>query len=169
MARKISLEEAVRADIIKAIKKGAVFAMPTDVSYCIACNALLPSSVERLKAICSSDTLVIAPSKKWIEKSFNIKKAFLDRLPGSFTYILKPKKGVKEFGASVGVRLFEHPVMRAVEKANVPLICAGSAANVKNLPLDMLDFAIDAGVIAGIPLTVIDFTGKFPLIVKKQA
>lgn len=167
MARRIPVEDA--ASVLKEIKKGAVFAMPAGAAYCVACNALLPSAVERLKSVCSSEALVIAPSKKWIEKNFNLKKAFLDKLPGPFTYILKPKKGVKGFSSPVGVRLFEHPVIKAVEKANIPLLCAGSAANLKKLPLDMVDFAIDAGLNAGTPPTIIDFTGKFPLIVKKQA
>ncbi|MBU2637701.1 MAG: Sua5/YciO/YrdC/YwlC family protein [Nanoarchaeota archaeon] len=180
MARKIHVEDAAKADIIKAIKKGAVFVMPIDTAYCIACNALLPSAVEtlravrsevesvseqRLQAACSSGVFVIAPSKKWIEKNFNVKKAFLDKLPGPFTYVLNPKRGVKGFSSAIGVRLFEHPVLKAVEKANVPLLCA--EVQMKKLPIGMVDFAIDAGVIAGAPSAVIDFTGKFPLIVKR--
>lgn len=167
MAKTITLNES--ASMLKEIKKGAVFILPTDVSYCVACNALLPSAVEKVKALCPSESFVIAPSKKWIEQNFSVKKAFLDRLPGPFTYILKPKKGVKQFGASAGVRLLKSPVMKGLEKVDAPLFCAGSASVLKKLPLDKADFAIDAGVIACAPPTVIDFTGRFPLIVKKQA
>ncbi|HII15071.1 MAG TPA: L-threonylcarbamoyladenylate synthase [Nanoarchaeota archaeon] len=181
MAKTLPVEDAGGADVVKAVKKGALVIIPTDTVYCIACNALLPEAVERLNAAKRPDALlsVVAPSKKWIDANFNVKKAFLDKLPGPFTYVLKPKKEAKGFSSAIGVRLFEHPVMKAFEKAKLPLVCASvnisgtaPAVDVKKIsPMvtEKADFIIDAGTLANNPSTVIDFTGKVPLIVKRQA
>lgn len=180
MARTLSVEDAGKADVIKAIRKGALVIMPTDTVYCIACNALLPEAVEKLNAVKKADAslFVIAPSRKWIDSNFNVKKAFLDKLPGPFTYVLKPKKDAKGFSSNVGVRLFHHSVMAIFEKAKMPLLCSSvnfsgamPAVDVKRISPLMTakaDLVIDAGTLANNPSTVLDLTGKLPLIVKRQ-
>lgn len=174
----IPLKEAEKA--VKLIKKGAVFIYPSDTRYCLGCNALDSGAMQKLSSIKQELSLtVVAPSKKWIMANFNVKKAFLDKLPGPFTYILKAKKAVigQSLSGTMGVILMENHFMKIISKANVPVICAN--VNIAgNLPAvdiskiapaitDKVDFIIDAGIIEIKPSTTIDFTGKIPSIVRR--
>ena len=78
---------------VKHLKKGSIFIYPSDTRYCLGCNALDSDAMKRLSMIKQDLALtVVAPSKKWIESNFTVKKAFLDKLPGTFHLYLKIKE-----------------------------------------------------------------------------
>ncbi|MFH1065359.1 MAG: Sua5/YciO/YrdC/YwlC family protein [Nanoarchaeota archaeon] len=174
----IPLKGAEKA--VKHIKKGAVFIYPSDTRYCLGCNALDAGAMQKLAEIKQEVSLtVVAPSKKWIMANFNVKKAFLEKLPGPFTYILKAKKAVigQSLSGTMGVMLMENHFMKTIEKAKVPVVCA-SVNLTGNMPAvdiqkiapaitDKVDFIIDAGIIETKPSTTIDFTGRIPSIVRR--
>jgi tRNA threonylcarbamoyl adenosine modification protein (Sua5/YciO/YrdC/YwlC family) len=175
----IPIHEAEKA--VNLIKKGAVFIYPSDTRYCLGCNALDSEAMQKLSLIKQDLALtVVAPSKKWIESNFTVKKAFLDKLPGPFTYILKSKKAVignKSISGTMGIMFMENNFMKIIAKANVPVVCT-NVNLVGNLPAvdiskispaitDKVNFIIDAGLLESNPSTIIDFTGRIPSIVRR--
>lgn len=174
----IPIQEAEKA--VKHLKKGAVFIYPSDTRYCLGCNALDSGAMKRLSMIKQDLALtVVAPSKKWIESNFIVKKAFLDKLPGPFTYILKAKKAVvgQSLSGTMGIILMENHFMKIIAKANVPVVCT-NVNLIGNLPAvdiqkispaitSKVDFIIDAGLLESSPSTIIDFTGRIPSIVRR--
>ncbi len=185
MAKVVKLKGLRSADVVKRIKRGDIFIYPTDTIYGIGCNALLPEAVKRIREIkkrTDKPFSIIAPSKAWIEKHFKINKAYLEKLPGPFTYILKPKK--KElFGKevskfeTVGVRIPDHKFTRFVEKSGVPFITTSvnfsgqePATAIKKIPkeiIEQVDIVIDDGILDNNPSTVLDLTKSIPRILRK--
>jgi len=175
----IPIHEAEKA--VKLIRKGAVFIYPSDTRYCLGCNALDSEAMKRLSAIKQDLALtVVAPSKKWIEANFTVKKAFLDKLPGPFTYILKAKKAViggRSISGTMGIMFMENHFMKIIAKANVPVVCTNVnlAGNLPAIDISKIspaitgkvDFIIDAGLLESNPSTIIDFTGRIPSIVRR--
>jgi len=173
------------ADIVKRIKRGDIFIYPTDTIYGIGCNALLPESVMKIRDIkkrTDKPFSIIAPSKEWIAKNFKVSKAYLDKLPGPFTYILKPKKKglfgkeVSKFD-TVGVRIPDHKFSKFVARAKVPFITtsvnlsgeepAVDLDRIAHSILEQVDFIIDDGVLDNKASTVLDLTGDFPKIIRR--
>jgi len=173
------------ADIIKRIKRGDIFIYPTDTIYGIGCNALLPEKVVKIRDIkkrTDKPFSIIAPSKEWIAKNFKINKAYLDKLPGPFTYILKPKKKgflgkeVSKFD-SIGVRIPNHKFSKFIAKAKVPFITTSVNLSGEEAAIDLdrispeiieqVDFIIDNGVLDNNPSTVLDLTSGLPKIIRR--
>ena len=121
---------------LKHLKKGSIFIYPSDTRYCLGCNALDSDAMETLSMIKQDLALtVVAPSKKWIESNFTVKKAFLDKLR-YFTYILKSKKAVignKSISGTMGIMFMENNFMKTIAKANVPVVCT-NVNLIGNLP-----------------------------------
>jgi L-threonylcarbamoyladenylate synthase len=168
---------------IRDIKKGMVFAYPTDTVYGLGCNALEEGSVRRIRAIKGSARpfSVIAPSREWIENNLIIKcPEYLDRLPGPYTLVFRKRR--KSFlrpaspGGNLGVRIPSHPFTRLVQEAGVPFIT--TSANISgDVPPRVLsgmpvkiregaDVAIDGGPLGKKPSSVMDLTGKRPSVLR---
>ncbi len=172
------------ADIIKRIKSGDIFIYPTDTIYGLGCNALNVAAVKKIRQIkqrTDKPFSIIAPSKQWILQNFKVKKVYIDRLPGPFTYILKPKKKslfskeVSRF-ETIGVRIPDHPFTKLVQKAKVPFITTSVNISGKEPAVDIerispliteqVDVIIDNGVLDNKPSTVLDLTGDIPKILR---
>jgi len=185
MAKVVKLKKAKANDIAKRIKKGEIFIYPTDTIYGIGCNALNEEAVRKVRQIkqrTEKPFSVIAPSKQWLSRNFKVKKAYVDKLPGPFTYILKPKKKgflgdeVSRF-ETIGVRIPDHPFTKIIQKAKVPFITtsvnisgkkpATDLERVSPLITEQADIIIDAGILNSNPSTVLDLTGNLPKIIRK--
>src|SRR3989338_832860 len=86
-----------KKEILTAIKDGSIFIYPTDTIYGIGGNALVDSSVKRIRTIKHRELKpfsVIAPNIKWIEKNCEVgkdTKKWLSKLPGPYTFFLDTK------------------------------------------------------------------------------
>jgi L-threonylcarbamoyladenylate synthase len=170
--------------IVKRIKKGDVFIYPIDTIYGIGCDATNEAAVERVREIkqrFDKPFSIIAPSKLWITRNFVIKKPFLDKLPGPFTYVIKAKTNalvadsvVK--GDVIGVRIPDHPFVKTIQKAKVPFVTTSvnlsgkrHYTSLRKIPkkiFNKVDIIIDDGYLANSPSTVIDLTGELPRILR---
>lgn len=185
MVKIVKMKGLNSADIVKRIKRGDIFIYPTDTIYGIGCNALLPEKVLKIRDIkkrTDKPFSIIAPSKEWVAKNFKISKAYRDKLPGPFTYILKPKrkglfgKEVSKFD-TVGVRIPNHKFSKFVARAKVPFITTSvnlsgqkPAVSIEDVPpeiIEQADIVIDDGVLNNSPSTVLDLTGGLPKIIRR--
>jgi len=169
-----------RKDIVSMIKKGTIFIYPTDTIYGIGCNAEIGESVWKIRNIKRSKVnpfSVIAPSKEWIKENFIIKyEEYLNRLPGSYTFILEKKNPLflKEANRpnTLGIRMPNHPFTTLIQEAGVPFITTSanvsgkeSIKQVSEIPDEIkekIDIAIDAGILNNPPSNVFDLTGDEP-------
>lgn len=164
---------------VNALEEGKIIVYPTDTLYALGCDALNQRAVERLcrlrglnpaknslSIVC--DGLSSAAEYVRID---NVAFAILKRyLPGPYTFILpatsslpKAFKGRK----TVGLRIPDNPVARAIASAIGRPVCSASALplNPEGTALECAEaypgeiaVALDAGLSAGIPSTVVDIT-----------
>ena len=93
MTETIKLDKINQKEITKKIKSGDIFIYPTDIGYCIGCDALKSGSVSIIKQTIKSKLSIISPNKQWISKNFEIiNKNYIKKLPGPYTFILKSFK-----------------------------------------------------------------------------
>lgn len=174
-------------DIRAALERDGAIVFPTDTIYGIGCLASSEPgllAVRALKDRWGKPFSIIAPSKAWIERAFELGShgAWLDKLPGRYTLVLVPKKpfsGQLSSNGKVGVRIPDHPIAGLVERLGVPLVA--TSVNASGLdPLTSLDgledpryarfaavaFAIDDGPKMGPASTVVDLTGERPVYLR---
>lgn len=172
-------------EIVEKIKQGALFIYPTDTIYGLGCDASNADAVKRLRKLkkrSGKPFSIIAPSKDWIMKNFNAKKNYINRLPGPYTFILKPKdkvlsKEVTKGADTIGVRIPKHPFTTVIQKANVPFVTTSvnvsgeqPITDVSKIPSDILnkvDYVIGDSVLDNAPSALIDLTGDIPRILKR--
>ena len=166
-------------ELLEMIKSGKVIIYPTDTVYGLGCNALIQSSVERIKLIKAREKekplSVIAPSKEWIRENLITDKIDIDKyLPGPYTLVLwKKDKNFLNYVSSsdtLGVRIPNNDFAELVAKAGVPFITtsvnfagekpAASLFEIKTEILDNVDIALDGGTLPGTPSTIIMPNGE---------
>lgn len=161
--------ESNKDEVISAIKAGKIFIYPTDTIYGIGCDATNNDAVMRVRAIKQrpdNPFSSIAPSKQWIlEKCVVPDSKELDRLPGPFTFILKPKDVyplapmVNPTHTEMGIRIPDHWFTSVISEAGVPFVTTSvnysgekhmeSLEEVPKEILDQVDYVIYEGVKKG--------------------
>lgn len=181
MAEIIKIKDVDKEYIVNSIKNGSILIYPTDTVYSIGCDAKNSKSIQRLKKILKKNKQpfsIIAPSKTWILNNFKVKKSYINKLPGPFTYKIKTKKRsvvdkeIKE--DALYVRIPEHPFIKIIQKSKRPFIIVTinekkSLTQIKKIPsriIKKVDIVIDGEELDNKPFTVIDFTQDFPRILK---
>lgn len=176
---------------LREVKKGAVFIHPTDTIYGIGCDATNPDAVKKVrlaKQRYSKPFSIIAPSKEWIKQFCIVTKkveAWLIKLPGPYTLILKLKKNNGECIApqtnpgvdTIGVRIPDHWFASVASELGAPIVT--TSANIVGrefmTSLDTLDPAVAKhmslifydGEKNARPSTVVDLTKEKEEIVKR--
>ncbi len=175
-------------EIIRKIREGAIFVYPCDTIYGLGCNALNEDSVRRIRSLkgrSDKPLSIIAQSKEWIFKNFYARKSHINRLPGPYTFIMKPKAKrllpdeVTKGNNTVGVRIPDHPFTRIIQKAKVPFITTSvnlsnqaPATDLSKAPTEILnnvDYIIGDSVLDNAPSTLIDLTGEIPKIIRRKS
>ena len=106
-------------------------------------------------------------------------------LPGPYTFILRATKEAPRLGQSkrktVGIRIPAHPVARAIVGAlGAPILSTSSLGDPGSEVSDPVALAeaysntsvsmvLDAGIMKGVPSTVIDWSGEKPEILREGA
>ncbi|MCP4745589.1 MAG: threonylcarbamoyl-AMP synthase [Desulfobacteraceae bacterium] len=176
------------------IKQGGVVVFPTRGLYGLAADTLNSAAVERifdLKGRDSSKPILVlihhirqlADLALWIDP---LTRHLMDVFwPGRITFLLQAVEGLAEGLVSgqgkIGVRLAGHPVASALAKAAGGPI-TGTSANLSgqggcfdigkldSKVVTAVDQILDAGPLLGGPgSTIIDATGKTPVIVRQGA
>lgn len=173
-------------EIVGKIREGALFIYPTDTIYGLGCNASDSAAVKRLRKLkrrSNKPLSVIAPSKSWIMRNFETKKAYVNRLPGPYTFILRSKdtellpREVTKGMDTVGIRIPKHPFTRVIQKAKVPFITTSvnisgqqPVTDISKVPSEILnkvDYVIGDNTLDNVPSALIDLTGDIPKIIKR--
>ena len=185
--------DLARAEAIELLRAGDIVALPTDTVYGIAADLALPDAIERL----------FAAKRRPPEKAVALLVADADQAavlaevgpaarvlaarfwPGGLTLVMPRRPdavlpAVLAAGATVGLRMPDHPAPRALAAALGPL--PTTSANLSGRPdardareiADQLGGSIalvlDGGPIRGGPAsTVVDCTGPRPLILRAGA
>jgi L-threonylcarbamoyladenylate synthase len=168
----------------KQVWSGAIFIYPTDTVYGIGCNAEDEAAVRKVRRIKGTDHpfSVIAPSKEWISENLETNFTdYLSQFPGPITLIMKKRSSFLDWaakGATLGVRMPDHPFMKLIELAGVPFITTSAnksgeptISGIREIPRELereVDFAIDGGPApSGKPSKVIDLTGYEPKVLRE--
>ena len=183
----IPLKKIREKNIIKAIKQGKIIIYPTDTIYGIGCDALNTDSVLKIRMIKERDAekpfSIIAQSKQWIYKNFEVNKSYIRKLPGPFTFILRTKKEklvsnhVTNNVNILAVRIPNHPFIKVIQKAKTPFISTSvnlsgepPVTDINRIPRKIakqVDIIIDAGQLNNPPSTLIDLTGNIARIIQR--
>lgn len=123
--------ESHREEMINAVLSGSIFIYPTDTIYGLGCNALLTSSVVKLRELkCREEKpfSVIAPSKDWIIGNCEVDLETLNKyLPGPYTLFVRKKadsvsREVNLKDDTLGVRIPDHWFTGIISEAGVPFV-----------------------------------------------
>ncbi|MEX2014041.1 MAG: L-threonylcarbamoyladenylate synthase [Parcubacteria group bacterium] len=123
--------EAHTEEIAEAIIRGDIFIYPTDTIYGLGCNALLDTSVIKIREIKKRDTRpfsIAAPSKEWIEENCEIDRKTIDKyLPGPYTLFVRRGNSkvsceVNFKDDTIGVRIPKHWFASLISQAGVPFV-----------------------------------------------
>lgn len=191
------LSEVVQKQIekgIEIIRRGGVIAFPTDTVYGLGAGAYIERGIERIFQIKKRPSgmalpLLIASVAQIHEIALDVPpygwRLIKEFFPGGLTLVVFRSRIVKDIitagGDTVAIRMPDHPVPLAlIRGCGMPVV--GTSANLsgQSNPLsvegveeqigDKVDLIIDANPIPkGIESTVVDVTGKFPVILRTGA
>ncbi len=174
-----------------ALEAGDVIAYPTDTVYGLGCDLLNKKAIDRLYAIKRMDKAhqlsFICPDlgdiAKYAVVQNQVYRILRHYLPGPYCFILEATRDVPKLiqskRKSVGIRIPDHPVVRAIARELGRPIISTTANEPGGEPLidpDEIDdvfkglaMVLDCGAGGMIPTTVIDLTGEHPEIIREGA
>ena len=169
--------DEIIARAVDLLNAGKPIIYPTDTLYAIGCDATNAEAVEqvyKLKQRPRDMPLSVLVSdfemlQKYAEISAKQMKVLKEKLPGPFTFILKPKIKLPVSAGNIGFRMIYHKLANEIVKKFGKPITATSA-NVHGQPTGAtitelkvifktyIDLYILGGRLEGKPSTVIDLT-----------
>jgi len=176
------------ADVLRA---GGVIAYPTDSSYALGCRIGDARAAKRIRALRGVDerhhlTLVcrdlahVGRFARMDNAQFHVVRR---GTPGPFTFLLRatpevPRRVQHPRRSTIGVRVPEHPVVRALlTELDGPIVSStlilpggddalNDAATIAAHIGDRIDAILDAGPCAAAPTTVIDLAAAPPVLLR---
>ncbi len=178
--------------VTEMIRQGAVIAGPSDTVYGLFADATSEQAIRKMFAIKKRPEEKAFPI--WVKDIVTARKfayisdakvRFLEKVwPGQVTVVFQHKEKLPQVLTggkdTIGIRIPNHPfLLDLLKRLDTPL--AQTSANVSGKPPAKTaqgaiayfeeqehqpDLVIDGGEVAGIASTVIDFTGKDPLILR---
>lgn len=174
-----------------ALNAGDVIVYPTDSVYAIGCALGHKRSIDRIYhltgknesqplALVCTDLSDIAKYAVVENTHYRLLKRLL---PGPYTFVLPATREVPRMLLSkqktVGIRVPDHPVALALTKAvGLPIVSTSASYRGEdplNDPADIvtrfkgIEIVLDAGFCGVVPSTVVDLTGREPVIVREGA
>lgn len=182
------VEEAARL-----LRGGAIAAVPTDTLYGLAADPFSPAAVAKVfaaKGRAADQALPLVAADvdqvaRWIGPLSDLASRLAARFwPGPLTLVVQAPPALAEGVAAagtVGVRVPDHPVTRALVRA-VGRPLTATSANVSGRPASdnpdvverelgaVLDLLLDAGITpGGAPSTIVDVTAAAPRLIRRGA
>ncbi len=174
------------------LREGALAVYPTDSCYAFGCTLDNLGAVREIAAIRQTDknhnyTLVcrdlseIATYARVENSTYRLLKA---HTPGPFTFILQatrdvPRKAQNSKHKTIGIRVPDHPVTKAIlGELGEPIMSSTLLLPGSDLPLNdpeeicqrldkLVDVIITCGSCGIEPTTVVDMTGRTPLLLRE--
>lgn len=191
-----NIDDRLIWQVVNCLRKGGVIIYPTDTVYTLGCDLTHQNAYEKvckLKDIKSNKanfSIVCYDLSHITDFTMNVPtpvyKMMKKLLPGPYTFILNGNNNLsKIYGynkKTVGIRVPDNSIARAiVDELGAPIL----SASIKNLDTvleyitdpgeiyevyeSIVDIVIDGGPGGNVASTVIDFTGKEPLLVREGA
>jgi tRNA threonylcarbamoyl adenosine modification protein (Sua5/YciO/YrdC/YwlC family) len=182
------------AQVVEMLRDDALVAYPTDSCYALGCRLDYPEGTERIKRIRGLDdkhhfTLVCADFSQLgqlVQLSNAAFRAVKAATPGPYTFILPatrevPRRLAHPKKRTVGVRIPEHPVVRALlREMGEPLLSSTLLLPDHEQPMTdgwaikeeldhVVDAVIDAGDCGTEPTTVVDWSEGSPEVTRVGA
>lgn len=179
------------AQVVEALRHGAVICYPTDTVYGIGCDIFNQKAVKRVHQLkrqpndkpfsfmCSSLKDVSA----YCYISNSAYRLMKKNLPGPYTFVLTTMKIVPKIMTSkqktVGIRVPDNAICRAlIEALGNPILTTSASLEGQGLPLaeayeleeklgGLVDIIIDGGPVYPEPSSVISLTGANPEILRQ--
>lgn len=176
----------------ESVRAGGIIALPTDSCYALACRLDDKSAVDRLRRIrqiderhhltlLCSDLSEVGLYARVDNRQFRMLKA---ATPGSFTFILEATKEVPRrlshpSRKTIGLRVPDNRIAQAVLKElgepmiGTTLLLPGDEHplsdpdQIRERLTSQVDVIIDGGACSLVPTTVVDLTGKEPVLVRQ--
>lgn len=180
--------------VVNCLKNGGVIIYPTDTVYTLGCDLTHREAYEkvcRLKDIKPNKanfSIVCYDLSHITDFTMNVPtpvyKAMKRMLPGPYTFILNGNNNLsKIYGynkKTIGIRVPDNPIARAIVDALGAPILSASIKNedtvleyitdpeeIYEIYEKQVDIVIDGGAGGNIPSTIIDYTGKDPVLVRE--
>lgn len=180
------------AEVVAALRRGALIAYPTDSSYALGCHIGDKRAMDRIRQIRRTDkdhnfTLVcsdlseISIYARIDNSAYRLMKALT---PGPYTFILTatrevPKRLQHAKRRTIGLRVPDHRVVHAMLMAHgEPIMSSTLSLPGDDMPLTDVDeidrrighqveIIIDAGPTGIDPTSVLDLTGDVPRVLRR--
>jgi tRNA threonylcarbamoyl adenosine modification protein (Sua5/YciO/YrdC/YwlC family) len=172
------------------VRSGGLIAYPTNSCYALGCRAGDTQAVERLRRVrgfterhhltlMCRDVSEVARYAMVDDAAYRFVKT-----PGSYTFILRarrelPRRLLHEKRKTIGVRIPGHPVAEALlAELNEPMLSATLSLPGDEAPLSdpeeirarlehELELVLDAGSCGTEPSTIIDLSGREPVVLRR--
>ena len=179
---------------VEILRGGGLIAYPTDSCFALGCSLDNPEGKERILRIRHLDdrhhfTLVssdFAQLGEFVQVSKAEFRTIKAATPGAYTFILTatrevPKRLAHPRKRTVGVRIPDHPVVRALlRELGKPLVSSTLLLPGEDEPMSdgwtikdrfdhEIDAVIDSGACGTVPTTVVDLTQGYPEVVRVGA
>lgn len=178
------------AQVIYHLQEGGLVAYPTDTVYGIGCDLLNKRAMERLYELKGKShkrplSLLCADLSHASEYAILPDRAFMTLrriLPGPYTIILKANERVPKVlltrQRTVGIRVPDHPVPRAILKALGHPLLTASIPEVEGVyfadPREIwehfghaLAAVVEGGDVPNLPSSVVDLSEDEPVVVRE--
>lgn len=179
------------AQVVQVLRRGGVVVIPTDTVYGLACSTASQEAIERIYAIKALDPkkplsiLIhdVGALSGWTRGVPNPVYRMMKRvLPGPYTFILQASRDVPKImlrkRKTIGIRVPDNPIALAVlEEIGIPLLTTSvrtpddqivnDPAEIELRHGDRIDLVVDGGPLLPIPSTVVDFTERDPVVVRR--
>ena len=173
------MENSASEKAVEALRAGKLIIYPTDTIYGLGCDATNETAVEKVYAlkkrprdmplsVLVSDFEML---QKYADVSTEQMKLLEEKLPGPFTFILKPKKDLPVSDGNVGFRMIKNRLVnQIVKKFGRPV--TATSANIHGEPAGTtikelkavfgtyIKLYISGGKLAGRPSKVIDLVNN---------
>jgi tRNA threonylcarbamoyl adenosine modification protein (Sua5/YciO/YrdC/YwlC family) len=179
------------AQVVEALRHGAVICYPTDTVYGIGCDIYNQKAVKRVHQLkrrpndkpfsfmCSS----LKDVSTYCHISNSAYRLMKKNLPGPYTFVLTTMKIVPKIMTSkqktVGIRVPDNAICRAlIEALGNPIITTSASLEEQGLPMaeayeleeklgGLVDIIIDGGPVYPEPSSVISLIGDTPEIIRQ--
>ncbi len=180
--------------IVDALHDDALIAYPTDSGYALGCRIGNRDGRDRILRIRGLDdghhlTLVcrdFSQLGQLVHVDNAAFRAIRSATPGPYTFILPampevPRRLMHPKKRTVGVRIPDHPVVRAIlDRLGEPLLSSSLILPGETEPRTMgweikeeldhqVDIVVEAGEIPAEPTTVVDWSEGYPVLVRRGA
>lgn len=178
--------------VVESLQNGGIIIYPTDSIYGLGCDILHQKAVERicrikqvdprkaqLSFICSDLSHLSDYAKQLSTSTFRLLKEYL---PGPYTFILPASKMVPRILQSkketIGLRIPDNKIaMAIISELGRPILSASLPGQLVEDYTDPdimyqhfmndVDIVIDGGIGGIVPSTIVDCTGKEPVVTRQ--